>query len=294
MERFRDTCEAVDSVLVQTLKPHEVIVAVDHNSELFQRLKGELAPAVTIVHNTNAHGLSETRNVAIRTSRGEIVAFIDDDALAAKDWLENLTRDFHNPKVVAVGGRAVPLWLDGKRPYWFPEELDWIVGCTYKGLPCHGNEIRNVPGCNMVFAKEVFNEAGLWESKIGSIGQSLKGGEEAELCIRIKNKIPDCLILWEPNAIIHHKVPHSRANIRWVLKNSFDQGVCKAKIKKLCNNATGQALTTEDSYLRYLLFKSIPERLRKFWEKGSLPQMGAIIISIAATGLGYLIGRRRG
>ncbi|MCL0091669.1 hypothetical protein M1N59_00135 [Dehalococcoidales bacterium] len=50
-------------------------------------------------------------------------------------------------------------------------------------------------------------------------------------------------------------------------------------------------LWTESSYLRYLLFTAIPERLRCFWKEGSLLQVGAIVISIAATGVGYLMGR---
>ena len=48
-ERLKDIHEAVDSVLRQTLKPQEVIVAVDHNEELFQRLEAELPPEVKVV-----------------------------------------------------------------------------------------------------------------------------------------------------------------------------------------------------------------------------------------------------
>ena len=82
MERLRDIHEAVDSVLSQTLKPHEVIIAVDHNKELFHRLESEIPTEVKLVLNEGAHGLSETRNVGIRYSSGEIVAFTDDDAVA--------------------------------------------------------------------------------------------------------------------------------------------------------------------------------------------------------------------
>lgn len=291
MERLNDIHEAIGSVMAQTLKPYELIVAVDHNEELFQRLKAELPPEVKVVLNEGAQGLSETRNVGIRTATGDVIAFIDDDAVAEKDWLENLTKHFYDPKVAVVGGRAIPLWLNCGRPSWFPEELDWIVGCTYKGLPLNGNQTRNVPGCNMAFAKEAFSKAGLWENKIGSIGQSLKGGEEAELCIRIKNKMPGCLIIWEPSAIIHHKVPLSRVALRWILKDSFDQGFCKAKVKEFSEAISGKPLSTENSYLRYLLLTSIPERLVRFYKKGSLPQAGAVMLSIAAIGIGYLRGK---
>jgi glycosyltransferase involved in cell wall biosynthesis len=188
-ERLEDIHEAVESVLAQTLRPHEVIIAVDHNKQLYEILKSYYligqpsqptkltqqaqrtlsTPQTKVVLDEGAQGLSETRNVGIRASSSDIVAFIDDDALAEPEWLENLISPFQPPQqtqetqttrgtVAAVGGRAIPLWQNGKRLSWFPEQLDWIVGCTYKGLPVEPlnlglRTIRNVIGCNMAFGK---------------------------------------------------------------------------------------------------------------------------------------------
>jgi len=55
--RLKDIHEAVESVLAQTHGPHEVIVAVDHNEELYHRLKAELPPEVSVVPATGAPGL---------------------------------------------------------------------------------------------------------------------------------------------------------------------------------------------------------------------------------------------
>jgi len=355
MERLNDIKEAVDSVLNQTLKPYEVILSVDHNEELFRKLVetyrdsieirrkfpnlNESQPiSIKLVLNTGAQGLSETRNVGIHAATGDIVAFIDDDAIAEPDWLETLTNLFLSPApspqsqvVVAVGGRAIPLWIDGKRPTWFPEELDWIVGCTYKGLPVNyslqslvtGQQssspldsglsthdsrlltIRNVPGCNMAFRKEIFEQVGLFRSEMGGIKETPRGGEEADLCLRIKHKIPDSLILYEPAAIIHHKVPSWRLSLKYLGQRSFNEGFYKAKVQKLHQRTlstqqtqrtpqtqkTQKTLSTERSYLRYLLLTSIPERLKHIYKKGSLPQAVTIIISIVATGAGYFIGK---
>ncbi|MDD4877130.1 MAG: glycosyltransferase family 2 protein [Dehalococcoidales bacterium] len=291
MERLNDIHEAVASVMAQTLKPHEVIIAVDHNQELFQRLKTELPPEVKIVLNEGVQGLSETRNVGIRTATGDIVAFIDDDAVAEKDWLRNLTKHFENSEVLAVGGRAVPDWSEGKRPLWFPEELDWIVGCTYKGLPTNKNEIRNVPGCNMAFRKNVCQEAGLFKSEFGRIGKMRGVAEESELCIRIKQMRKKGTIIYEYDSVIHHKVPSWRLNLKYLTQRSYDEGFYKNMINRVFAESDKKSLSTEDSYLRYLLFTSIPGRLRYFYRQNSLLQMGAIIIGIAATGAGYLVGR---
>lgn len=332
-DRLKDIHEAVNSVLDQTLKPCEGIIAVDHNEELYQELaetyKGSanlnqspnpnesLSIPFKLILNTGTRGLSETRNVGIRAAVGEIVAFIDDDALAKKDWLENLVKpfspwsgpetrrnslvthrdsvNFSKPKrrVVAVGGRAIPLWHNDKRPSWFPEELGWIIGCTYKGLPVSGDEIRNVPGCNMAFVKDIFHMVGFFRTELGRTGETKGVAEEPELCLRIKHRMPDSLILHKPEAIIYHKVPSRRLSLKYIIQRSYDEGFCKAKVRRLSSIKSQNPLSTEGSYLRYLLFKFIPQKLAHFYKKDSLVQVGAVITSIGATGLGYLVYRLR-
>lgn len=326
MERLNDIHEAMNSVLDQTLKPCEIILSVDHNRELYHALKLNieprtlnLEPQIKTVLNTGVQGLSETRNIGIRAASGDIVAFIDDDAVAEPDWLENLVRPFQSlvpdPQcsVVAVGGRAIPLWLSGVRPSWFPEELDWIIGCTYRGLPVKTlnleprtlnpelRTIRNVPGCNMAFRREVFDKVDGFRSEMGGLRETPRGGEEANLCLRIKHQMPDALILYRPNALIHHKVPPRRLRLKYIARRSYNEGFYKSIVERLSPKPTQQTprtqqtLSTENSYLRYILFTSIPGRLRYFYKEGSLSQLGAIIISLIAAGTGYLLGRvRRG
>lgn len=290
-KRLADIREAVNSVLDQSLVPAEIIISVDHNASLADILMKELPSQVKIVRNEVVQGLSETRNAGIRASRGDIIAFIDDDAVADKDWLQNLTMPFENKNVAAVGGKAVPLWLNGNRPTWFPEELDWIVGCTYKGLPVKGNEIRNVPGCNMAFLKSVFDEVGLFRNDMGGINETPRGGEEAELCLRITHKMPDYQVYFQATAKIQHKVPGNRLTLKYIWQRACNEGFFKTKVQRLSSNYSKPSLSTEDSYLHYLLFSSIPVRLRRFYRKTSLPQTGAIIVCIAATASGYLSGR---
>jgi glycosyltransferase involved in cell wall biosynthesis len=317
-ERLKDIHEAVDSVLTQTLRPHELIIAVDHNRQLYDRLAqtygdsveprgtslnlsqspgsqcrlpDSAAPIpVVIVLNEGAQGLSETRNVGVRAASGDVVAFLDDDAVAEKDWLLYLTRPFLNERVVAVGGRAIPLWLNGKRPSWFPEELDWIVGCTYKGLPLNGNEMRNVPGCNMAFRRGVFEHVESFRSDIGGLKETPRGGEEAELCLRISRAMPEALIIYQAQAAINHKVTPRRTTWRYLWQRSHNEGYYKSVVKRLCSGSSPRALSTEGFYLRHLLSRSSPGRLARFYHKGNLVQAGAIFVCIAATGAGYLVG----
>lgn len=311
-ERLKDIHEAVESVLAQTLRPHEVIIAIDHNKQLYEILKSYYltaqlsqptkltqqtqrtisTPQIKIVLNEGAPGLSETRNVGIRAASGEIIAFIDDDAVAEKDWLLYLVKPFEDERVVAVGGRTIPLWLNGRRPSWFAEELDWIVGGTYKGLPLNGNRIRNVAGGNAAFRKMGAEKAGLFRSETGRVGATTGCGEEAEFCVRISRALPEALIVYQEHATIRHKVAPCRTTWGYLWQRSYNEGFYKAKVQKL-HQPTQQALSTENSYLRYLLSKSIPQRLARFYRKGSLAQIVAIMVCIAATAMGYLVGRAR-
>lgn len=315
-DRLKDIHEAVESVLAQTLKPHEMILAVDHNKQLYERLAEIYRDSIEIgrnsinlnqspnlqapipiilVLNEGAQGLSETRNVGIRAASGEIIAFIDDDAVAEKDWLLYLTKPFEDERVVAVGGRTIPLWLNGRRPSWFAEELDWIVGGTYKGLPLNGNRIRNVAGGNAAFRKMGAEKAGLFRSETGRVGPTTGCGEEAEFCVRISRALPEALIVYQEHATIRHKVAGQRTTWGYLWQRSYNEGFYKAKVEKLHQSAqqTQKTLSTEDSYLRYLLSKSIPNRLARFYRRGNLRQTAAIIVCIGATGVGYLVGKTR-
>ncbi|MBA7502778.1 hypothetical protein ES706_01372 [subsurface metagenome] len=323
MERLNDIKEAVESVLNQTLKPHEVILAIDHNKELFRKLvetyrdsieirrkfpnlNGSQPISIKIVLNTGAPGISVTRNLGIRTATGHFIAFMDDDAIADKNWLEILIRNLsQNPSAAVIGGKCILIWPKEKRPLWFAEELDWIVGGTYKGMPVSSNgQIRNVSGCNMLATKELFEKAGLFSTRIGAVAGFLRGAEEAEMCLRLKKAFPEKPILYEPEAIVHHKVHLHRLTLGYIIRRSFDEGFSKAKVQKLHRRTLStqqtldsrlrtfdSGLSTEHSYLRYLFFTSIPERLRHFYQKSSFLQAATIIISIAATGAGYLIGK---
>ena len=136
-DRWEDILAAVASVRTQSYPALETLLVVDHNPTLLDRLRSEYKETdeVRVLPNAGPRGLSAGRNTGIVASHGEVVAFLDDDAVAERDWLRRFADPYSDPRVLAVGGRAVPVWSSGRRPDWFPEEFDWVVGCTYRGLP---------------------------------------------------------------------------------------------------------------------------------------------------------------
>lgn len=120
-ERLKDVHMAVESLLMQSSVPQEIIISVDNNNELYTELKrhyqepmvGDSAKSIVcqiiVVLNKEARGLSATRNAGIAASSGDIVAFIDDDAIADFNCLQGLIGPFlENESVIAVGGKLYP------------------------------------------------------------------------------------------------------------------------------------------------------------------------------------------
>jgi glycosyltransferase involved in cell wall biosynthesis len=257
-----------------------------------------------VILNKKARGFSQTKNLGILESKGHIVAFLDDDAFAENTWLARLTKSFSpvdisHPElswqnnVVATGGTTIPIWPQGVSPFWFPEELNWAVGGTYKGLPLYENQMRNIMGGNCAIRKDVFNKTGLFGIQFGRVGDT-GVAEEAEFCLRLKDHLPDSIILFEPDAVIYHKVSTSRSTLNYLNRRAFDEGKSKGKLVGCNQEKSSRVLTTENSYLKHLLFSAIPARLRFFYRRDSIPQMIAIIIAITATFIGYISGRIEG
>lgn len=294
MDRFDDTVAAIRSVQAQTVPAHEIILSVDHNPTLAAALRKELGEAIIVAENQNQQGMSGNRNSGMAAATGDVFVFLDDDAEAAPDWLERLLEPLTTPGVVAVGGAANPQWIGGERPGWFPEELDWIVGCTFKGMPVPGNVMRNPIGCTMAFRRDLFEQVGQWETGIGGLGQSNKGGEEAELGLRIAKNLPDAVIKFAPSSRINHKVPAWRATFKWTVQKAFAEGVCKAKVNRYgAKLQAPRALRTETSYLRYLLLQAVPTRLVPP-SPARVAQAAAIVTAMGSVAAGYWRERLRG
>jgi len=294
-ERARGLLEAVESVRAQTALPLEVIVAVDHNEELARYLEVNGPRDIRVARNAETVGLAETRNVGARVARSAVLAFLDDDAIAEPDWLARLVGAFRNPQVAAVGGRIVPMWPQGGRPVWFPEELDWVVGCTYAGLPvADGSLVRNVIGCNMAVRRTVLELVGFFRSALGRVGKRAGQAEETDLCLRIQQRVPGSVILYEPRAVVYHRVPPERLRLGFLLRRSYEEGFCKSRMKQLVGATARSVLRTEISYLRHLV-RFLGDRVAQGSRPGTGLQIGTVLLSLGAVGVGYLaaeLGRR--
>jgi len=289
LNRWDDLVSAVESMRSQTLQPHEVIVVIDHNPELFARA-GNALDGVVVVENHESKGLSGARNSGIARARGHIVAFMDEDAVAEPQWLERLSADYADERVVGIGGAVEPLWLSG-RPGWFPQEFDWVVGCSYKGMPSATTAVRNPIGCNMSFRRTVFETMGGFRHEIGRVGTRPVGDEETEIGIRAKRYWPNGVILYEPQARVYHRVPAHRANWRYFWSRCYAEGLSKAILSRIAG--AKDSLASERAYtLRTLplgAMNGIVETLTGRDRQG-VERAVAIVTGLGVTTTGYVVG----
>jgi glycosyltransferase involved in cell wall biosynthesis len=286
-ERSSDVIECIESVRRQTFPAHEIILVLDPDRDLGAFFASRLPRDVLIAFSERA-GLSNGRNAGVSEATGDIVAFVDDDAAADKDWLASLVKNYEDPHVLGVGGLVEPVWQNG-RPRWFPEELDWIVGCSYKGLPRNRSSVRNPLGCNMSFRRSVFQQIGYFRTDIGRVGRILLGSEEAEFSIRLLANMPESKIIYEPSAITYHRVPMHRKTIKYLAKRSFYEGFSK-RLLETHESSEIHALSLEKYYLEYLFTISLPSRLKRLYELNCVLQLVVLLLSVSLVLAGYLVG----
>jgi glycosyltransferase involved in cell wall biosynthesis len=275
VERFSDVIRCLNSIEEQTLKPHEVLLVLDPVDSLVKFYRENVKNARIVV--SDSFGLSVARNKGIMESSGEILAFIDDDAWAEKDWLEKIARNFRDERVFGVGGKIVPIF-DSRRPRWLGEELDWIVGCTYRGMK--EGEIRNPIGANMAFRRDAFKIAGYFRTEMGRYGKKLLGGEEAEFSLRLKKLKPDAKIVFDSSAVVYHRVPADRCKFKYALRRAYYEGISKSILER------DFELRGEKEYLKFLL-KSLPLHILR----GKFIRSFGIFSTISSTMVGYFFAK---
>lgn len=304
-ERWQCLVDAIRSVQQQTIPPREVIVVADYNEELLKRMQRCLRD-VTAIPNSGERGAGGARNTGVMAATGSIVAFLDDDAVAVPDWIEQMREPLSDPNALGVGGEVVPRWL-APPPPWFPSEFGWVLGCSYRGLPESTSPIRNVMAGNMAVRRHVFLSLGGYRRGHGNVRfdtaspENAKrhrfvtrqsGCEETDFCIRALRRWPGSVWIYHPPVRIHHRVPAARLSWNYFLARCNDEGLAKATVVvKFSGGKLG--LASERSYVAETLPSGIRLGLKDFLsgDPWGLARAGAIFVGLSVTALAYLRGR---
>jgi len=182
-------------------------------------------PGVSWIHEAKP-GLSNARNIALARAQGEIIAFLDDDAIAAPGWAEAMLAAFDafDPTVAVVGGKVSPLFRSD-RPAWLSDKL-----LSHLSMVDLGPERRLlrpgewVVGANIAYRRQDLADIGGFSTNLGRIGAAgLLSAEETDVAARLKAK--GFNVGYTPDAAVQHLVDAVRTTQSWFARRIAWQAV---------------------------------------------------------------------
>ena len=208
-QRFRDDFEHTLDI---EYAEYEIIVVRDTPITL------ELEHEKVRVLCTGKKGTSpaEKRDIALGSCRGEICAFIDDDAFPAKNWLKNAVTHFEEQEVAAVGGPGLTPESDSLMQKAGGVVYSSILGSgknAYRFTPKALREVDDYPAYNLLIRKSILQE-------IGGFDSTFYGGEDTKVCLKITDLGKK--IIYDPTVIVYH---HRRPLFREHLKQIENVGI---------------------------------------------------------------------
>ena len=271
-ERLKDILELLDNIKTQTYTHIETIFVAERSLELADKVKKYIREQsirnVKVLFNNGEPGASTARNLGIKQAEGDIIAFVDDDIVLSPDWSEEMVKTYEDASIIGVTGPILPLWED-ERMNWFPNELDWMIGCSSFSGVTERREVRNVWGANMSFKREAFNAGGLFLTHLGAIGgggglgKQKFAGEETELSLRVRRKTGN-RILYNPDIRVQHKVYKYRFTPMFIARRAYSEGYTKAMFNRIYQDKDSgeKLLSTEHQLLKRILDNLLPDTVK--------------------------------
>ena len=207
-----DIRESMPHILALDYRDFEVIIFPDSES-------GESFPRTRIIP-TGPVGPAEKRDLALKYAKGEILAFLDDDAYPRRDWLKKAVRHFRNREVAAVGGPAVTpehdsVWQKASGRVF----SSWLASGRngYRYLPREGREVDDFPTVNLIVRRSHFEQ-------VGGFDTAYWPGEDTKLCLDITKKLGK-KIIYDPDVFVfHHRRPLFLEHLKQVGRYAFHRG----------------------------------------------------------------------
>lgn len=258
--RDRYLALAIDSLLKQDFPNFEIIVvdnaSTDRTRAVVEARLGD--SRVKYVYEAIT-GLSVARNTGAKVAQSEILAYLDDDAIASPHWLSSLHEAYEkNEKLAIAGGKVTLLWVDGMTaPNWLSEGLagnlgaydlgNSIVPITQPGLTPRG--------LNYSIRRKFLEQIGGFDPNLGRVGKNLLSNEELHMTHLALQS--GWQVAYIPDALVAHHVAPERVKRRWFLDRGWWQGISECYREQIAGEAgVGQFRRGGERLLRGV-YKSI-------------------------------------
>ncbi|MGF1677075.1 MAG: glycosyltransferase family 2 protein [Rivularia sp. (in: cyanobacteria)] len=237
---------AIDSLLSQNFVNGFEVVVVDNGSKdntkqvVEQRLHH---PRLKYIYEPIL-GLSVARNTGAKAASGEILAYLDDDAVASPCWLEVLYGAYQsNSKLAIAGGKVTLLWPEQTLPpRWLSPGLASNLGAYDLGdrVVSIENPGLTPRGLNYSIRGSFLDEIGGFDTNLGRVGKNLLSNEELQMTELALEKGWEVVYL--PDALVAHNVSPERLKRSWFFSRGWWQGISECYREQLAGKAGASQL----------------------------------------------------
>lgn len=219
---------AIASIEMQACSPDlfELII-VDNSTDLGAQKNFLQSVDISCPHRVIVEpvaGLSRARNIGVKASSANLVAFMDDDGEATGQWAGQIIETMRSHAGAAIAGGPVrPIW-PSPRPPWLHK---WLEG--YLSIVDRGPQLRVLDegewlaGTNISFRRAVLIAAGLFSEHLGRIGKLLLSNEELLVTANILKMGYEAI--YDPHIEMFHRVHADRLNQAWMRRRVFWQAI---------------------------------------------------------------------
>jgi glycosyltransferase involved in cell wall biosynthesis len=182
-------------------------------------------------------GVSLARNAGAWAARTQFIAYIDDDAIPAADWIESILLSIAKPgrRPAMIGGRILPKW-EAPLPAWWPASLRGVLSIIeHEGegeyrTPAVPRKLEPY-AANMVVHVLSLLAVGGFGGAVGRYGQSLLSDEEVQLAWTLQDA--GYSVRYDSRLVVHHQIQARRLDPDWLLTRLYWQGASTVLTRRL-------------------------------------------------------------
>jgi glycosyltransferase involved in cell wall biosynthesis len=182
-------------------------------------------------------GVSAARNAGAAAATTDYIAYIDDDAIPAENWVAAILAALavRGDRPAVLGGRILPKW-EAPLPAWWPPSLRGVLSIIEHDGQGEFRSAELPPGmepyaCNMVVHVPSLLAGGGFGQGIGRIGNALLSDEEVQLAWRLQDG--GLSVRYDSRIVVFHQIQASRLNPGWLLKRLYWQGASTVLTRRL-------------------------------------------------------------